>query len=229
MSLSLWQAASKGSPLQRVEAPLPEPGPEEALLEVLHCGLCHSDISMLDNAWGASGYPLVPGHEVVGRVVAVGDGVNPDLIGQLRGLGWISGSCRHCRWCLGGEANLCADLEATVVGRRGGLASHVLGHQDWLVPIPAGLNPADAGHGHRISTLVERGIQAYRSVIGVGYAIALAADAIAGGAAAVVAKHRIHGFPNALLKLLVCGHASRGLHPGGCWQQFTHIHWHLSS
>ena len=102
MSLSLWQAASKGSPLQRVEAPLPEPGPEEALLEVLHCGLCHSDISMLDNAWGASGYPLVPGHEVVGRVVAVGDGVNPDLIGQLRGLGWISGSCRHCRWCLGG-------------------------------------------------------------------------------------------------------------------------------
>ena len=145
MSLILWQAASKGSPLHRVEAPLPEPGPDEALLEVLHCGLCHSDISMLDNAWGASGYPLVPGHEVVGRVVAVGDGVNQALIGQLRGLGWISGSCRHCRWCLGGEANLCADLEATVVGRRGGFASHVLGHQDWLVPIPAGLNPADAG------------------------------------------------------------------------------------
>ena len=78
-------------------------------------------------------------------MVAVGDGVDQSLIGQLRGLDWISGSCRHCRWCLGGEANLCADLEATVVGRRGGFASHVIGHQDWLVPIPAGLNPADAG------------------------------------------------------------------------------------
>jgi uncharacterized zinc-type alcohol dehydrogenase-like protein len=111
MSLILWQAASKGSPLQRVEAALPEPGTDEALLEVLHCGLCHSDISMLDNARGVSQYPQVPGHEVVGRVVAVGDGVDQSLIGQLRGLGWISGSCRHCRWCLGGRQTCAPTLK----------------------------------------------------------------------------------------------------------------------
>jgi uncharacterized zinc-type alcohol dehydrogenase-like protein len=62
---------------------------------------------MLDNQWGLSNYPLVPGHEVVGRVVQVGSGVNPDVIGQLRGLGWISGSCSHCPLCLGGTGYLC--------------------------------------------------------------------------------------------------------------------------
>jgi len=69
------------------------PGTDELVLEVLHCGLCHCDLSMLDNHWGGSRYPLVPGHEVVGRVVEVGEGVDPAVIGQLRGLGWISGSC----------------------------------------------------------------------------------------------------------------------------------------
>ncbi|MCT0224071.1 NAD(P)-dependent alcohol dehydrogenase [Synechococcus sp. CS-1328] len=145
MQITVWQADSVGALLQRGTAQLLEPGPDEALLEVLHGGLCHSDLSMIDNSWGVSAYPLVPGHEVVGRVVQVGEGVDPSLVGQLRGLGWIAGSCRHCSWCLGGEANLCADLEATVVGRSGGFASHVKGHQDWLIPIPEGLSPADAG------------------------------------------------------------------------------------
>ena len=87
----------------------------------------------------------MPGHEAVGRVVAVGEGVDPALVGQLRGLGWIAGSCRHCAWCLGGDANLCPSLESTIVGRSGGFASHVSAHQDWLIPIPDGLSAADAG------------------------------------------------------------------------------------
>jgi uncharacterized zinc-type alcohol dehydrogenase-like protein len=140
-----WQAFGAAEPLQRTTGSLIEPGPDEVLLEVLHCGLCHSDLSMIDNAWGISSYPLVPGHEVVGRVVAVGEGVEAALVGQLRGLGWIAGSCLHCRWCLAGQANLCGSLEATIVGRSGGFASHVKAHQDWLVPIPQGLEAADAG------------------------------------------------------------------------------------
>jgi uncharacterized zinc-type alcohol dehydrogenase-like protein len=122
-----------------------EPAADELVMEVLHCGLCHSDLSMLDNQWGMSNYPLVPGHEVVGRVVRVGEGVDPGVIGELRGLGWISGSCSHCCQCLGGFGNLCGSLEATIVGRQGGFASHVTARQDWAIPLPEGMDPAAAG------------------------------------------------------------------------------------
>lgn len=145
MSITVWQAREAGGLLERAQRPMLEPADDELVLEVLHCGLCHSDLSMLDNAWGLSGYPLVPGHEVVGRVVSTGAGVDPALIGQLRGLGWISGSCSHCSQCLGGTGNLCGSLEATIVGRQGGFASHVTARQDWAIPLPEGLDPAVAG------------------------------------------------------------------------------------
>jgi uncharacterized zinc-type alcohol dehydrogenase-like protein len=145
VSITVWQALEAGGRLEQAQRPLLEPAADELVLEVLHCGLCHSDLSMLDNEWGMSSYPLVPGHEVVGRVVQVGSGVNPGLIGQLRGLGWISGSCSHCPQCLGGTGNLCPSLEATIVGRQGGFASHVTARQDWTIPLPDGMDPAAAG------------------------------------------------------------------------------------
>ena len=145
VSITVWQALETGGRLEQAQRPLLEPAADELVLEVLHCGLCHSDLSMLDNEWGMSSYPLVPGHEVVGRVVQVGSGVNPELIGQLRGLGWISGSCSHCPQCLGGTGNLCPSLEATIVGRQGGFASHVTARQDWTIPLPDGMDPAAAG------------------------------------------------------------------------------------
>lgn len=145
MAVRVWEASAQGAPLQLTTRPWQEPAEDEVVLEVLHCGLCHSDLSMLDNAWGMTTYPLVPGHEVVGRVVAIGDGVSPTRMGQVCGLGWISGSCCHCPQCLGGTANLCPSLEATVVGRQGGFASHVAARQDWVIPLPEGLAAADAG------------------------------------------------------------------------------------
>ena len=145
MAVRVWEASAQGAPLQLTTRPWQDPAADEVVLEVLHCGLCHSDLSMLDNAWGMTTYPLVPGHEVVGRVVAIGDGVSPTRMGQLCGLGWISGSCCHCPQCLGGTANLCPSLEATVVGRQGGFASHVAARQDWAIPLPEGLAAADAG------------------------------------------------------------------------------------
>lgn len=141
----VWQAAAPGEPLRRHEVPVLEPGRDELVLEVLHCGLCHSDVSMLDNAWGMSAFPLVPGHEAVGRVVAVGDGVDPAHLGTLRGLGWFAGSCGHCPQCLAGRGNLCRQAEATVVGRQGAFASQVKCHQDWAIPLPQGLSAAAAG------------------------------------------------------------------------------------
>lgn len=130
------QTAGPGEPLQRQEVEPLTPGPGELVLEVLHSGLCHSDLSMIDNAWGMSSYPLVAGHEAVGRVAAVGDGVDPAYIGQLRGLGWFAGSCGHCFQCLAGRANLCSRAESTIVGRAGAFASEVKARQDWAIPLP---------------------------------------------------------------------------------------------
>jgi uncharacterized zinc-type alcohol dehydrogenase-like protein len=175
MGITVWQASEAGAKLQAAERPLLEPAANELVLEVLHCGLCHSDLSMLNNHWGLTSYPLIPGHEVVGRVVNVGSAVNPDVIGELRGLGWISGSCCHCIQCLGGTGNLCASLEATIVGRQGGFASHVTAHQDWAIPLPEGIDPGVAGPlfcaGITVfSPLIDEAVSptAHVAVIGIG-------------------------------------------------------------
>ena len=175
MAITVWQASEAGGKLQAAERPLLEPAANELVLEVLHCGLCHSDLSMLNNHWGLTSYPLIPGHEVVGRVVSVGSAVNPDVIGELRGLGWISGSCCHCIQCLGGTGNLCASLEATIVGRQGGFASHVTAHQDWAIPLPEGIDPGVAGPlfcaGITVfSPLIDEAVSptAHVAVIGIG-------------------------------------------------------------
>ena len=76
-------------------------GPNEVEVRVACCGICHSDIAMIDNDWGWSQYPLVPGHEVVGTIAAAGAEVHDRAIGERVGVGWHSGSCGHCEWCAG--------------------------------------------------------------------------------------------------------------------------------
>jgi uncharacterized zinc-type alcohol dehydrogenase-like protein len=125
-----------------------EPGPlgdEQVEIAVSHCGICHSDLSMLDNEWGMTVYPFVPGHEVVGKVVAAGAHAKRVKIGDTVGLGWYSQSCMSCPQCLGGDHNLCASVEATIVGRHGGFADRVRAHWAWATPLPAGVDPAKAG------------------------------------------------------------------------------------
>jgi uncharacterized zinc-type alcohol dehydrogenase-like protein len=114
-------------------------------LEVKYCGICHSDLSMLDNEWGISSYPFVGGHEVVGVVKQVAEHVPNLKVGDLVGLGWYAHSCLHCRQCLSGNHNLCPSAEATIIGRYGGFADKVRAHWEWLVKIPQGVDPASAG------------------------------------------------------------------------------------
>jgi alcohol/geraniol dehydrogenase (NADP+) len=124
------------------------PGPlgvEEVEIQVEHSGLCHSDLSMIDNEWGFSSYPVVGGHEVVGTVVALGSGAKGLKLGQKVGLGWMSASCQTCPSCLDGQPQLCRAGSATIVGRQGGFAERVRAHWLWVCPIPEGLNPAKAG------------------------------------------------------------------------------------
>ena len=119
--------------------------PEEVEIAVEHCGLCHSDISVLNNEWGVSQYPAILGHEVVGRVTTVGPNAKGLTVGQRVGVGWNSGSCMHCHQCMSGEHHLCPEVQATIVGHRGGFASHIRAHWAWAIPLPEKLNFAEAG------------------------------------------------------------------------------------
>jgi uncharacterized zinc-type alcohol dehydrogenase-like protein len=130
------------APLDYDPGPL---GPEQVDLKVVHCGICHSDLSMADNEWGFSRFPFVPGHEVVGTVAAVGSSVKHLTPGQTVGLGWFAHSCGTCRPCVAGDRNLCATAEQTIIGRHGGFAARVRAGADWILPLPKGLDPASAG------------------------------------------------------------------------------------
>jgi len=119
--------------------------PGQVEIDVLSCGICHSDLSMLDNQWEMASFPLVPGHEVVGKVAAVGDGVKNVAVGDTVGLGWYSGSCLGCYQCMSGDHNLCAGAEGTIVGRHGGFSDTVRCQAEWAIPLPEGLDMAKAG------------------------------------------------------------------------------------
>jgi uncharacterized zinc-type alcohol dehydrogenase-like protein len=140
-----WAAASAGATLEPFEY---DPGPlgeEDVEIAVEHCGICHSDLSMLDNEWGLTAYPFVPGHEAVGRVVAMGPQAKGVTLGQRVGLGWNARSCMHCKQCLDGDHNLCANLQATLFGRHGAFAERVRAHWVWVMPLPEGLEARESG------------------------------------------------------------------------------------
>jgi uncharacterized zinc-type alcohol dehydrogenase-like protein len=113
-----------------------ELGPEEVEIKVTHCGICHSDLSMLDNEWGMSAYPFVPGHEVTGTIVALGEQAKGLKIGQRVGVGWSAFSCLSCPQCVAGDHNLCATTQGTIVGRHGGFADRLRVQWVWARPLP---------------------------------------------------------------------------------------------
>ncbi len=119
---------------------------DQVEIDVASCGICHSDLSMLDNEWGMTAYPFVGGHEATGTVAAVGGHVPNLVVGDTVGLGWFSRSCMHCVECLGGSHNRCVNApEQTIVHRHGGFADKVRCHWGWATPLPAGLDPMKAG------------------------------------------------------------------------------------
>jgi alcohol/geraniol dehydrogenase (NADP+) len=102
-------------------------------------------MSMMNNDWGMTQYPIVPGHEIIGEIVAVGNAVKNLKVGDKVGLGWMSSSCMSCSQCMSGDHNLCANSEGTIIGRHGGFAEYVRSHWSWAIPIPEGMDLSKAG------------------------------------------------------------------------------------
>jgi uncharacterized zinc-type alcohol dehydrogenase-like protein len=120
-------------------------GSEQVDIKVHYCGICHSDLSMINNDWGLTSYPLVPGHEIVGEIVAAGEAVKNVKVGDKVGLGWFSASCMSCQECMDGSHHLCSQNESTIVGRHGGFADYVRGHWSWAIPLPEAIDLSKAG------------------------------------------------------------------------------------
>jgi len=142
-----YAASSQSGPLEPFEYDLPAIGPDDVDIRVTHCGICHSDLSCIDDEWGFSQYPLVPGHEVSGVVEAVGEHVPAGKVkvGDRVGLGWHASSCMHCLQCLSGDHNMCAEAQPTMLGRYGGFADRVRSHWVWATKLPDALDPAIVG------------------------------------------------------------------------------------
>jgi uncharacterized zinc-type alcohol dehydrogenase-like protein len=113
-------------------------------VQISHCGVCHSDLHLIDNDWGVSKYPFIPGHEIIGTVTAAGSGVRNLKPGDRVGIGWQSDSCGICEWCRQGQEHLCAQSEPTCVGRHGGYADSVRVNSRFAIPIPTALASENA-------------------------------------------------------------------------------------
>jgi len=119
--------------------------PENIDIKVSYCGVCHSDINMMNNEWGMTQYPIVPGHEIIGEIVAAGNAVKNLKVGDIVGLGWMSSSCMSCSECMSGDHKLCSNSEGTIIGRHGGFAEYVRSHWSWAIPIPKGMDLSKTG------------------------------------------------------------------------------------
>ena len=114
-------------------------GPHDVEVKISHCGVCHSDVHLIDNDWGMSKYPFIPGHEIVGTVTAVGSEVADRKPGERVGIGWQADSCGICEWCRQGDEHLCAKSQPTCIGRNGGYAGAIRVNARFAIPVPEAL------------------------------------------------------------------------------------------
>ena len=135
-----WAALSKGCVLEPLTYAVPELGPCDVRVAVTHCGVCYTDIQAIDDFYGITAYPFVPGHEIVGSVEAVGEQVSELRAGDRVGIGWQGRSCGRCEWCVRGEDQLCRDIaDAGTWERHGGFADSVTVDARFAYPLPAAL------------------------------------------------------------------------------------------
>ena len=144
-----YAAQTKGAALKPFPFDRRELRPDDVAMEVLYCGICHSDLHMARDDWGWSSYPLVPGHEIVGRVTAVGKGVTKFKVGDNVAVGCMVDSCQHCDQCKKGEEQLCRNGMTQTYGGKdridglttyGGYSKHLIVRQEFVLRVPEGLD-----------------------------------------------------------------------------------------
>jgi propanol-preferring alcohol dehydrogenase len=124
------------TPLELVDVPKPVPAEQEILVRVLACGVCHTELDEIEGRTPPARLPVILGHQVVGRVEAVGSKVSGFTIGARVGIGWIFSACGKCEFCQNGQENLCPDFEATGRDSNGGYAEYMTVGEDFAHPIP---------------------------------------------------------------------------------------------
>lgn len=147
-----------GRPLHLDERAEPRPGRGEISIDISACAVCRTDLQLVSGDLAARQLPIVPGHQVVGRVAAVGAGVERWSAGDRVGVGWLGGSCGECRFCASGRENLCERAEFTGWDRDGGYAESMTARADFAYPIPAAFTDLEA------APLLCGGVIGYRSL-----------------------------------------------------------------
>jgi D-arabinose 1-dehydrogenase-like Zn-dependent alcohol dehydrogenase len=138
------QVSKPGGLFELVERPIPEPGRGQVRIKVEACGICHSDVMVKDGLWPGLPYPRVPGHEIAGRLDALGPDVAGWKMGQRVGVGWHGGHCFTCDPCRRGDFILCRFEKITSISFDGGYAECVIAPAEAVAAVPEGLSPEEA-------------------------------------------------------------------------------------
>jgi propanol-preferring alcohol dehydrogenase len=138
------QFAEKPNPLEMVTFPDPVPGEGEILVKVSACGVCHTELDEIEGRTPPSRFPVIPGHQIIGRVEALGSRTSRYALGDRIGIGWIYASCGTCRQCQAGHENLCREFQATGRDAHGGYAEFTVVGEDFAYKIPGAFTDSEA-------------------------------------------------------------------------------------
>ena len=144
-TMTIAQIGKAGGDWELVERDIPEPASGEVRIKVEACGICHSDMLVKDGLWPGLQYPRIPGHEVAGRIDAVGANVVEWSTGQRVGVGWHGGHCFHCEQCKRGDFAMCINRKVTGINLDGGYAEYMIARAEALAAIPEDLPAEEAG------------------------------------------------------------------------------------
>jgi propanol-preferring alcohol dehydrogenase len=140
----IYKLPEEKTPLSLIDLPVPVPGDEEILVKVSACGVCHTELDEIEGRAAPPFFPIILGHQIVGRVVETGKNVTRLKTGERVGIGWIYSACGKCRFCLKGDDNLCEQFKATGRDARGGYAEYTVVQEDFAFKIPAAFSDSEA-------------------------------------------------------------------------------------